>query len=61
MIKLELEPYCQEGCSNFKPRVESRNLTDWDVHIKCESASQCAYLVRYLKKRIGKENLNDKD
>ena len=61
MKKLELEPYCQEGCSNFKVCVTNRQIFEGHIYIRCEHDSQCAYLVRYLKKRIGKENLNDKD
>lgn len=61
MIKLQLEPYCQEGCANFKARVDNSSKFVGDIYIKCEHDSQCAYLVRYLKNKIGKENLNDKD
>ena len=55
MIKLELEPYCQ-NCPNFEPRVEVHtiecgfgDLVRYDTFIKCENAHKCKNMMRYLQ------------
>lgn len=63
MIKLGLEPYCQEGCMRFEPRViRGIRLTDPDITVSCEHATECQYMVRYLKKHsMEKEKTDDRD
>lgn len=55
MIKLDLEPYCG-NCPNFEPEVEVitietgyGELVRYDSFVKCENASKCRNMMRYLR------------
>ena len=63
MIKLELEPYCQ-NCPNFEPDTEILTIQDYDsdpirydTFIKCENANKCKNMMRYLQNEVKKNDV----
>ena len=62
MIKLDIQPYCEQ-CCDFEPDVtRPRKLTDdigtyilTDTIIRCEHAKRCENIRRYLKQQSTKE------
>ena len=73
MIRLEVEPYCQE-CQDFEADVERPEcnlffgtdpdgkkielLTCSDTVIRCKYRNRCRRLSEYLKRQTGEENAN---
>lgn len=50
MISLKLEDYCQCGCMRFEPKtIRGLTIDDMNTYICCEHASECLYMIRYLK------------
>lgn len=68
MIKLNIQEYCQD-CESFEPVADRENIcmdTVFDSPIKvvnttvtCLYQRRCAAMVRYLKKKVEKEESND--
>ena len=60
MIKLDVKPYCQNGCMCFEMTTgESSGYTSRDDVVVCKNAKQCEYLIRYLKNNAvkGEDNV----
>lgn len=60
MIRLEVEPYCQE-CQDFEADVDGKKielLTCSDTVIRCKYRNRCRRLSEYLKRQKGEENAN---
>lgn len=58
MIKLEVEPYC-DNCDGFEPIVERlRRPGELYIVIKCKYQSRCNVVYCHLKKQIESEDKN---
>lgn len=55
MIRLVVEPYCQ-NCCHFKPYISDKGYTTFPEHdtiVCCENDSACTYARNELKKKNG--------
>lgn len=60
MIKLNVEPYCQQGCRMFNPKcvIQHYDPSNTMTLVECTWKGQCRYLHNYLK---AKEETDDKN
>ena len=66
MIKLDIQPYCQ-NCLNFEADVESPKRAyagsdiayQTDTIVRCERRKYCENIKRYLEREMGKEEPNE--
>lgn len=60
MIRLVVEPYCQD-CPNFEPHVEKLDLGDfmeerYDTTVYCEFGERCRLMEKRIKRLMEKES-----
>lgn len=60
MIKLDIEPYCQE-CAHFEAEVERTNIfadhacVKADTHVRCTHKLFCRNILNMLKENLQQE------
>ena len=60
MIKLLVEPYCQD-CDGFEPRVKKTEMlsnynlcTTSETYVSCEHSRKCARMYEHIKREVSK-------